>query len=126
MFSKIISKAETEELNDGDIAALKSMLREYNERTGTRMKKADVEALTKEMEITNDYYYELGQSLLTSWDSKSRFTTGNFDRTLNLMKESGRRKPEKIKMDLVCLDAAATNQNYVQNEQGSKFAFGRK
>lgn len=126
VFSKIISKAQTEELSDGDIAALKSMVRQHNERTGTKMKKADVEAFTKEMEITNEYYYELGQSLLTSWDSKSRFTTGNFDKMLNLMKESGIRKPEKIKMDLVCLDAAANNQNYVQNEQGSKFEFGRE
>jgi hypothetical protein len=126
VFSIIISKAQTEELSDGDIAALKSMLREYNKRTGTKMKKADVDALTKEMEITNEYYYELGQSLLMSWDSKSRFTTGNFDKMLNLMKKSGVRKPEKIKMDLVCLDAAAKNQNYVQNEQGRKFEFGRE
>lgn len=116
VFSKIISKAQTEELSDTDIAALKNMLREYNKRTGTKMKKADVDAFTKEMEITNEYYYELGQSLLASWDSKSRFTTGNFDKMLNLMKESGARKPEKIEMDLVCLDAAAKNQNYVQNE----------
>ena len=117
VFSKIISKAQTEELSDTDIAALKNMLREYNKRTGTKMKKADVDAFTKEMEITNEYYYELGQSLLASWDSKSRFTTGNFDKMLNLMKESGARKPEKIEMDLVCLDAAAKNQNYVQNVQ---------
>ena len=58
------------------------------------------------MEITNEYYYELGQSLLNSWDNKSKFTTRNFDKVLSLVKEYEIRKPEEMKMDLACLDAA--------------------
>jgi hypothetical protein len=78
------------------------------------------------MEIANEYGYELGQSLLMSWDSKSRFTTGNFDNMLKLIKESGRRKPELIKKDLACLDAAARNQSYIEDEEGRRFHFGRE
>ena len=68
----------------------------------------------------------MGQSLLISWNRKSRFTTTNFDRVLDLMKKFGGRKPEKIRMDLACLDAAAKNQSYVQDEQGTRFEFGRE
>ena len=124
--SKIFSKAMVEVLTESDIVALKRFLKEYNDRTGTKIKKTDVEALTKTLEITNEYYYELGQSLLNSWDTKSKFTTRNFDKVLSLVKEYEVRKPEKIKMDLRCLDAAAGNQNYVQNGEGSKFEFGRE
>jgi hypothetical protein len=124
--SIIFSKAQIEVLTINDIAALKRVLKEYNERTGTKIKKTDVEALTKTLEITNEYYYEFGQSLLNSWDSKSKFTTRNFDKVLRLVKEYEVRKPEKIKMDLACLEAAARNQNYVQNEEGRKFEFGRE
>ncbi len=124
--SRIFSKAQVEALTENDIADLKGVLKEYNERTSSRMKKSDVEALIKNMEFSNEYYYELGQSLLSSWDTKKRFTTTNFDKLLGLAKEYGLRKPEKIRMDLVCLDAAAKNQNYVQDEEGSKFKFGRE
>ena len=124
--SKIFSKAMVEELTESDFAALKRVLKEYNDRTGMTIKKTDVEVLTKTFEITNEYYYELGQSLLNSWDSKSKFTTRNYDEVLTLVKKHQIRKPEKIKMDLRCLDAAANNEDYVQDEEGNKFEFGRE
>lgn len=124
--SRIFSKAQTEVLTESDIDALKRVLKEYNDRTGTKIKKTEFEVLTKTFEITNEYHYELAQSLLTSWDTKSKFTTSNFDKVLSLVRKYEMRKPEKIKMDLVCLDAAARNQNYVQDEEGSKFEFGRE
>ena len=126
VFSRIISKATTEELSNRDIATLKSILREYNERTGKKIRKDEVDVLTRRLKLVNEYYGELGQSLLISWNRKSRFTTTNFDRVLDLMKKFGGRKPEKIRMDLACLDAAAKNQSYVQDEQGTRFEFGRE
>jgi len=113
-------------LTQRDIYELKRVIKEYNERTGSRIKRSDIDALIRTVEIVNEYYYELGQSLLTSWDTKSKFTTGNFDKLLTLVKKYEIRKPEKIGMDLACLDAAARNQNYVQDEQGRKFEFGRE
>jgi hypothetical protein len=124
--SKIFSKAMVEELTESDFAALKRVLKEYNDRTGMKIKKTDVEVLTKTLEITNEYYYELGQSLLNSWDNKSKFTTHNYDEVLTLVKKYEIRKPEKIKMDLRCLEAAASNQDYVHDEEGNKFEFGRE
>lgn len=124
--SRIISKAQIEPLTDNDISNLKNVLKAYNDRTGTKIKKSDVNDFIRGTKIINDYYYELGQSLLSSWDTKSKITTSNFDKVLQLVKEYGLRKPKKIKMDLVALDAAARNQNYVEDQQGRKFEFGRE
>ena len=124
--SKIISKAQTEPLTDNDISDLKNILRAYNDRTGTKIKKRDVDDFINMIKIINDYYYELGQSLLYSWDTKSKITTRKFDKLLHIVKKYGLRKPEKIKMDLAALDAAARNQNYVEDQQGRKFKFGRE
>ena len=53
-------------------------------------------------------------------------TTTEFDKLLIQVKEYNIRKPEEIKMDFKLLDAAAANQNYVENDVGEKFGFGRE
>ncbi len=71
-------------------------------------------------------FMKLGISLLTSWDSKKKFTTTAFHKLLIHVKKNNFRKPEEIEMDFKLLDAAAANQNYVKNDVGEKFEFGRE
>jgi hypothetical protein len=123
--SKILSKAMVMKLNNEDINDFKRVLFNYDKRTGKKMKKEDFDEVTKYFRLIYEYNYELGSSLLLSWDSRTNFTTSNYINALNKIKKNNLRSADKIKMDYNALYAASKNQKFVTNDKMQKFQFGR-
>ena len=68
--SKVFSMTRVEILNAHDINDFEDAINSYNTRTGKKMEKADFDTFTQGAGLISDYYSELSQSLLISWDSK--------------------------------------------------------
>ncbi|MBA4419171.1 MAG: hypothetical protein C0392_14880 [Syntrophus sp. (in: bacteria)] len=126
VISRIFSKSTKEALDENDMNELKHTIKSYHDRTGRQINKAEIEVFTSSMEAQNDYFYEWDIALLQSWDNKSKVITPAFEQALKMMRDRGLRKPHLIKKDLACIDAAVKNQSYFEDEEGSRFPFGRE
>ncbi|MCP4681855.1 MAG: hypothetical protein GY864_05960 [Desulfobacterales bacterium] len=125
-YSKILSKSVHSELNEEDLKILRSVMSDYTSRTGRRPTKDEHEFLIEAMKLTNDYNYELGQSMLFSWDSEQHITTTKFDDLYKVMKTMGSRKDKLLKNDTDKIRAASQNQYYITDESGAKYEFSRE
>jgi hypothetical protein len=125
-YSTVLKRAGEAELKDTDLGELRSTMSDYTKRTGRKMTNQEYSAFIGIIKLSNDYFYELGQSLLYSWDNKKIITTNNFDSLYQKMKVLGMRKEVKLKADMECLKAAARNENYGEDEFGQKYKLGRE
>ena len=123
-FSAVLAKQEP--LTDSDLASIRSALKSYTDRTGNYLTQNDVDGFTGLIKQSNDYQYELGQSLLFSWDQQKVFTTSGFDKLYIEVQQAGYRKPGALQLDKDRLKAAAEHQNYSVDEDGNKYEFSRE
>jgi len=124
-YSLVLKKADKEALNESDITELRSIFKEYSGRTGGRFSSEEYNYFIGTTKMSDDYLYELGTSLLLSWDQKKKNTTAKFDELYQTMKTQKLRNDEMLKMDIETLKAAAANQNFVEDLEGRKFTFSR-
>lgn len=125
-YSRILSKIDRQAFTDADLAQVRQVMEDYTKRTGSRMTRAQYDMFLGLMKLNDDYMYELGQSLLISWDRKERFTTSGYDRLSQRVAELGVRRADKLAIDKATLEAASENQPYVEDDQGRAFEFGRE
>jgi len=125
-YSRVLKKAEGGVQNQSDLAELRSLLRDYTSRTGRFLTEEEYNVFIGFMKLTNDYFYELGISLLYSWDQKKILTTTKFDDLYKTMATLKLRQEENLKHDLRTLKAASLNQPYLEDELGQKYEFGKE
>jgi len=125
-YSSVLKKANSFELTESDLNDLRSAIKSYTSRTGRKLTQDEYDSFVGIMKTSNDYIYELGQSLLYTWDQKKITTTNKFDELYKTMQLLKVRKEQKLKNDLETLKAAAANQPYIEDEFGTKYTFGRE
>lgn len=123
-FSTVLAKEEP--LVDSDLENLRTALKSYTNRTGNHLTQNDVDAFTGLIKQSNDYQYELGQSLLFSWDQHKIYTTSGFDKLFKEMQQVNYRKPGSLQFDKDILKQAAEHQSHSEDENGNKYEFSRK
>jgi hypothetical protein len=124
-YSRILAKFDKQAVTDSDLAEMRSIMEGYTRRTGGWMTRGEYELSIGLMETIGEYQYELGQSILMSWDRKERFTTSRYEEIRRLIAGLGLRTPELLATDQACLEAAARNQYYIEDEEGNMYEFGR-
>ena len=124
--SAVIAVAQEKPQDDADLENLRAALKSYVDRTGNYLTKSDIYTFVGVMNKSNDYQYELGQSLLLSWDQRRPHTTNRFDELYKEMQQDGYRKPEFLQADKYRLQEAARNQNYTEDAGGNKHEFSRE
>lgn len=125
-YSKILKKSQEVKLTNSDLEIISGIFRDYTKRTGRYMTKNEYDLFFGLVKLSYDYQYELGQSLLLSWDNHKYFTTNGFDELYEKMKLLGSRKPEKLEYDLLAIKAASKNKMIIEDEFGEKYEFGRE
>ncbi|MDD4991515.1 MAG: hypothetical protein PHR83_04700 [Paludibacter sp.] len=125
-YSKILKKANEEALNQSDIIELRSAISDYTNRTSRKLTKNEYDHFIGTIKLSNDYLYELGTSLLYTWDQKKVTTTTKFDELYKTMKMIKIRKEEKLEEDMNTLAAAAKNQTAIKAQDGQKYEFSRE
>jgi hypothetical protein len=123
-FSAVLAKEEP--LTDSDLENIRSALQSYTDRTGNYLTQNDVDGFTALIKQSNDYQYELGQSLLFSWDQHKIYTTSAFDKLYKEMEQANYRKPGALQFDKDRLKQAADNQSYSEDADGNRYEFGRE
>jgi hypothetical protein len=123
-FSTALAKEEP--LTDSDLENIRGALKSYTDRTGNYLTQNDVDGFTGLVKQSNDYQYELGQSLLFSWDQQKIYTTSEFDKLYKEVQQAGYRKPGALQLDKDRLKAAAGHQNYSVDEDGNRYEFSRE
>ncbi len=121
--SRVMAKAHRERLAPSDLEELRIMLGRYVKRSGRYLTKGEYESFVYAMRLSADYQYELGKSVLQSWDSRQYMTTTRFDELFSKMKRF--RKPQKLDNDIETLKAAARHQTYIADEKGLEREFAR-
>jgi len=124
-YSRVMAKLDKQPLGDEDLSELRAVFDSYTKRTGNWITREQYDATFGVMKTMVDYQYELGQSLLVSWDRRERFTTSRFASLAQAVDRLDLRTPEVLARDEACLQAAAANQRYVEDEDGSMYEFGR-
>jgi hypothetical protein len=124
VLSSVLSKKDP--LNAADLNSLKVMEENYSTRTGHRISRQDVVALTNGVNTANDYYYELSTSMLISWDSSQYQTTRDFDRLYAEMEKDGQRKPQKLLHDKDRIRFAAEHRATETDEGGLEYELSRE
>ena len=125
-YSKVLKKINEGLLSKIDIDELRSVMIDYTSRTGSKITKTEYNSLFGVLKTSYDYMFELGSSLLYSWDQKKIFKTNNFNELYQTMSTLKLRSEEKLTADLNTLKAAANNQSIVTDESGRKYKFGRE
>lgn len=125
-FSSVMAVAQEKPLANADIENLRAALKSYVDRTGNYLTKNDIDTFIGLMNESNDYQYELGQSLLFSWDQHKSYTTNRFDELYKEMQKDGYRKPELLQADKNRIQEAARNQTYTEDANGNKYEFSRE
>lgn len=123
-FSVVLAKEEP--LIDSDLENLRSALKSYTNRTGNYLTQDNIEVFTGLIKQSNDYQYELGQSLLFSWDQHKVYTTSDFDKLYKEMQQADYRKREALQFDKDRLKQAAEHQSYSEDGDGNKYEFSRE
>jgi len=126
IFSQVMQKCNNDTLTQEDINKLRNVMIHYTNRTGKKMSNEEYHSLVDVTKITDDYLYELGTSLLYSWDQKEIITTSKFDYLYKIMKSQNLRKEVKLQEDINTLKAASINQPYIEDELGQRYEFGRE
>ena len=121
-----MAAAQEKPLADSDFENLRAALKSYVDRTGNYLTKNDIDILVGVINKSNDYQYELGQSLLFSWDQHEVFTTNRFDELYKEMQKDDCRKPELLQADKNRIQEAARNQNYTEDASRNKYEFSRE
>jgi hypothetical protein len=124
--SSVMTVSQEKPLVDSDLNNLRTALKSYADRTGHYLTKSDVETFVRLMNMANDYQYELGQSLLFSWDSHRPYSTKRFDKLCKEMQQDGSRKPELLQSDKNRIKEAANNQSYTEDATGNRYEFSRE
>ena len=124
--SAVIAAASERPLLPTDIQNLKSAYEHYFKRTGTHLSQNEADMFLKEVNLSIDYQYELGSSLLMSWDNKQVITTKHFDELFKVMQDEGGRKQEILNDDKSLIRYAADNSNYRKDGNGNKYHFSRE
>jgi len=104
-FSTVLAKEEL--LTDSDLENIRSALKSYTDRTGNYLTQNDVDGFTGLIKQSNDYQYELGQSLLFSWDQQKIYTTSGFDKLYKEMQDANYRKSGVLQFNKNRLKQAA-------------------
>lgn len=125
-YSKVLNKAMSYELNEEDLKIFRTVISDYTSRTGRMLTKDEHELFIGVMKLTSDYNYELGQSMLFSWDSKKYYTTNKFDSLYKVMKIMRLRKVKLLENDIDKIRAASQNQYFITDESGAKYEFSRE
>jgi len=123
-FSTVLAKEEL--LTDSDLENIRSALKSYTDRTGNYLTQNDVDGFTGLIKQSNDYQYELGQSLLFSWDQQKIYTTSGFDKLYKEMQDANYRKSGVLQFNKNRLKQAAEHQSYSEDEDGNKYEFSRE
>jgi hypothetical protein len=124
--SAVMAAAQERPLIDSDIEDLRAAIKSYVERTGHYLAKSDIDSFIRLINKSNDYDYELGQSLLFSWDQHQPHTTNRFDELYKEMQQDGLRKSELLQADKNRILEASRNQNYTVDVSGNKYEFSRE
>jgi len=125
-FFNVLKIAQEKPLADLDLSNLRGVFKGYIERTGNYLKKSDTDLFSKLMSVSNNYQYELGMSLLFSWDDKKVSTTTNFSKYYNDIEKEGYRTLELLQSDLSRLNTAAYNLAFFKGADGNQYEFGRE
>jgi len=125
-YSKVLTKATSYELNEEDLKIFRSVMSDYTSRTGRMLTKGEHELFIRLMKLIFDYNYELGQSMLFSWDSKKYYTTNKFDELYKVMETMGSRKAKLLANDIDQIKAASQHQHFITDESGTKYKFSRE
>jgi len=125
-YSKVMAKLDKQPLTDADLSELWQVQDSYTKRTGYWTPREAYDVMLQRMETMADYQCELGQCLLMSWDRRERFTTSRYRRLVQTVAELGLRESEQLEADEACLEAAARNQDYVEDSEGGMYEFGRE
>lgn len=121
IISKVLSQKEP--LTEQDSVDLRNSLQSYVNRTGNYFTEEDVNNLSFIAKVSNDYYYELLQSMLLSWDNKKYTTTKDFDALFQGMK--GYRSNEQLTNDKNRIEIASQNQSIDTDENGNQYELNR-
>jgi hypothetical protein len=125
-YSRVLKKANEEVLNQTDLDELRSVISDYTTRTARKITKSEYDNFIGLIKLSDDYMYELGTSLLYSWDQKKIITTNKFNELYQTMKMTKIRKEQKLIVDMSSLKAAAANQHFVEIQTGQKYEFNRE
>lgn len=123
--SLVLSKLFRVPLTEADLNEARAVLDTYSRRTGRTVTQAQYDLFMWSTKLSTDYLYELGQSLLLSWDSRTERMTRAFRPLHKQMREAGLRAPELLERDMAYLRAAARNETVVIDKSGRAFSFGR-
>jgi hypothetical protein len=125
-YSTVMAQAFEKPLASSDLENLRAAIKSYVSRTGNYLTKNDIDTFIGLINKSNDYLYELGQSLLFSWDQHQPYTTNRFDELYKEMQKDGCRKPELLQSDKNLIQEAAQNPNYTEDANGNKYEFSRE
>ncbi len=125
-FSKVMAAAGEKPLIDSDLENLRAALKSYVDRTSNYLTKSDIDTFVRLMSKSNDYQYEMMQSLLYSWDKHQPYTTNRFDELYKEMQQDGIRKPPLLQSDRNRIQEAAKNQSYTEDANGKRYEFSRE
>lgn len=123
--SLVLTKLFRVPLTESDLDEARAVLDAYTRRTGRTLTQAEYDLFIGLTKLSTDYQYELGQSLLLSWDSRTEHTTRAFRSLDKQMRQAGLREPELLERDIAYLRAAARNETVVFGKSGGAFAFSR-
>lgn len=126
MLSKVISTSQERPLTDQDLESFRAVMKSYVGRTGNYISNNEINGVINSINEGNDYQYELGRSLLFSWDNHQHFTSKRFDELYLEMQQEGVRKQELLQKDKDSIQAAAENKPYVEGADGRKFELSRE
>lgn len=115
-----------EPLVNSDLENMRDALKSYTVRTGNFLTKNDIDAFVEIINESQNYEYELGQSLLFSWDQHKIFTTNAFDGLYTKMQQDSLRKPELLQLEKNRLKQASENKDYSEDAEGNKYEFSRE
>lgn len=122
----IITKAYNEDLTETDLNSLKNIYLEHDKRKGTKIPKIYIDNMMNGMDLMAKYNCELCTSMLTSWDRKSKHTTPEFDQVFKIMNDNGIMAPNRLSTDMLCIEGAAKNLPYVEDDAGVKYDVRRE
>jgi hypothetical protein len=108
---------------DSDVREVRSVLNDYERRTGTRLSKVQFEHEVGTVRLVLEYKCELGESALISWDRERRVTTPAFERLRNQITDLI--PGDQIQEDSRLIDVASRRQSFIDTADGKRFEFSR-
>jgi hypothetical protein len=125
-FSRVMAAAGDKPLNESDLGNIRAALKSYVDRTGNFLTQNDIDMFVRMMKKSDNYQYEMMQSLLYSWDKHQPYTTNRFEELYKEMQQDGVRKPSLLQSDRNRIQEAAKNQSYTEDADGKRYEFSRE